>query len=114
MKYGYENSKILMLTNGKQILIDGTTQTMKQRLYSLRNYYRNYAIMKEFLRECQIFIIEPYPCKSRFDLEERIKFFVMKINKLVNKDESIIENGNMLKTLQKRAEEAICFTIYFD
>ena len=99
MKYGYENSKILVLTNGKQILIDGTTQTMKQRLYSLRNYYRNYAIMKEFLHECQIFIIEPYPCKSRFDLEQRIKFFVTKLNKLINKGDSTIEISNIISEI---------------
>ena len=79
MIYNYQNSKILLLYFKQYILIDATTQDIQQRLYSLRNYYRNDLEMKTFLDNCQITMIEAYECHNKFELSQRIKMYYSKL-----------------------------------
>ena len=79
MIYKYDRAKILMLTDGRKILIDGTTQEIKQRLSTLRNYYRSDEHIHKFLHNCYIHLIEYFPCKSRFELSQRVKFYEVKL-----------------------------------
>ena len=78
MIYNYKQSKIILLYCDcvPDYIIDGTTQDVKQRLYTLRNYYRN-ADKKTrlFLEFAQIKILEYFPCKNRFELNQRVKYY---------------------------------------
>ena len=66
MIYKYDRAKILMLTDGRKILIDGTTQEIKQRLSTLRNYYRSDEHINKFLHNCYIHLIEYLHNKTVF------------------------------------------------
>ena len=80
MIYNYKNSKILILFYQNCIIIDGTTQDdIQKRLYSLRNYYRNDITMKNFLDNCQVQLIEVFPCHNKFELSQRIKMYYSKL-----------------------------------
>jgi hypothetical protein len=75
MIYDYSLSKVVIFSHKHLLLVDGTTQSVKQRLYSLRNYYRHDPIMYGFLSSCQITLVVNFPCHDRFELNQRIKLF---------------------------------------
>ena len=99
MIYDYSLSKIVIFSHKHLVLVDGTTQSVKQRLYSLRNYYRHDPIMYEFLSSCQITLIVNFPCHDRFELNQRIKFF-QEIITSDKKDEKGVEFIKLKKDVE--------------
>ena len=81
---------------GNVLLVDGTTQSMKQRLYSLRNYYRHDPVMYEVLNSCQITLVVNFPCRDGFELNQRIKLFqeIIKYDKTDEKGVEFIKLKN--------------------
>ena len=71
----YCNTKILLLFYMSECLIDATTQDIKQRIYTLRNYHKNDENLKRFFNNCEIKILEFFPCKTRPELRQRIQFY---------------------------------------
>ena len=75
MKYDYTKSKIVMYYLGDCKVIDGTTSGLSQRIYTLRHYYTNELKIRNFFENCQIKLIEEFPCKTRIELSQRIKHY---------------------------------------
>ena len=75
MIHNYGNTKILLLFYMSECLIDATTQDIKQRIYTLRNYHKNDENLKRFFNNCEIKILEFFPCKNRHELRQRIQFY---------------------------------------
>ena len=75
MKYDYTKSKIVMYYLGDCKVIDGTTSGLSQRIYTLRHYYTNESKIRNFFENCQIKLIEEFPCKTRIELSQRIKHY---------------------------------------
>ena len=115
MIYNYKQSKIILLYCDcvPDYIIDGTTQDVKQRLYTLRNYYRN-ADKKTrlFLEFAQIKILEYFPCKNRFELNQRVKYynilFYIHSGKYNNNLELKKMSLNQLELLKKSNERKNC------
>ena len=105
MIYNYKQSKIILLYCDcvPDYIIDGTTQDVKQRLYTLRNYYRN-ADKKTrlFLEFAQIKILEYFPCKNRFELNQRVQYYNMLLKTCCgNYNDNLGLKLNVVKTSKK-------------
>ena len=84
----YKNGKIYKITSGNQIYIGSTTQCLSQRLGGHRAHAkagRGGAIENlVFNPDCQITLIESYPCNSRDELLARERYYVDKYPSCVN------------------------------
>ena len=118
MVHNYAQSIIMMFTDGKKRMLDCTTQEPRQRLSTLRSYYRYDPKMKDFFDKCQIQIIQYYPCKSRFELNHRMSILQLKLGLHKIKDDTVKQmcqtKVNMYLNQKKAFEEPESMTIYLD
>ena len=114
MIYDYSLSKIIIFSHKNVVLVDGTTQSVKQRLYSLRNYYRHDHVMRDFLNSCQITLIVNYPCNNRFELNLKIKLFETLIKSDFSEEKKDVEIIKLKKIYDYKINVEIKKKVSFD
>ena len=119
----FNKSKIFLFYTDDMQLVDGSIQEPLKRLYTLKNYYkkRRHAILVEFLKRCKVKLLELYPCSSRFELHQRIKYHEVLMRVEHVEDENVVLKNLYLRRLdvlkrQRKVfeEEPVSFRIDFD
>jgi len=129
----YQNGKIYKLVNDENddIYYGSTSQPLPKRIYDHKAYYKRYLNGKthymtsyEIVKysSCKIILVENFPCKSKYELEARERYYIEKyecvnkikpankissyetgkIYKLVNDETDDVYYGSTIQTLQKR------------
>jgi len=68
----FGKSNIILLYDEHMKLVDGSIQTPRQRLITLKMSHRNNIVLHDFLKTCKVKLLEQYPCKNRIELRERV------------------------------------------
>lgn len=93
----YKNGKIYKIINdeNEDVYYGSTIQTLKERFESHKNDYKvylngkyDYVTSFEIVKysSCKIILVENFPCKSRYELEVRERYYIEKykcVNKIV-------------------------------
>ena len=77
MAYKYDNGKIYKITSPHtdKIYIGSTTTSLKQRYHSHKTNYNCSSIDILKHNDATIELIEDYPCNSRYELEQRERYY---------------------------------------
>ena len=98
--FDYSKSKIILIySNGKYIIGSTTSTSIKQKLISIKYYYR-YADNKEFYERANIKVIEYFPCSNKTQLNNRVRFYKLqyKINDLKKQN----DNKNLIRLYEDK------------
>ncbi|NDG13840.1 MAG: hypothetical protein EB124_11920 [Betaproteobacteria bacterium] len=107
----YKNGKIYKITSGDKLYIGSTTQSLSQRLGGHRaaNKFTNSNYNFVYNPDCQITLIELYPCNSREELLMRERYHIELNPNCINKCKKCIlseeERINAIK--QKKHDKNI-------
>lgn len=90
MPVNYKNAKIYKITSGDKLYIGSTTQFLSQALSGLR--YNSTQAVKSIIfdKNCEITLIENYPCDSREQLLMRQRFHIENNPNCINKNKKCI------------------------
>jgi hypothetical protein len=115
MPVGYKNSKIYKIISNESgdVYIGSTTQTLAQRLAKHKNNYKRYLagkgnkctsydIVKD---ECEIVLIEKYPCDDKEELHKRERYWIENIT-CVNKYVPYRSKNEAVKAYYERNRDA--------
>jgi hypothetical protein len=124
MKRNYNNSIIYIIKSDNESYINSTTQSIEQRLQSLRHYnffsYREPESLKRILSsdDMQIDILEHYKCNSKRELELRVRYwrylYDLELNNLTETKRCRYVRSYKKDKIQPVVIDRTCVTINWD
>ena len=109
----YKNGKIYKITSGDKLYIGSTTQSLSQRLGGHKSSKKHGGHCSSFEiinnTDCQITLIELYPCNSREELLARERYHIDKNPQCINKCVPILSNEERSQKYPKSQAEREIF-----